>query len=334
MSDHHEAQRSAPQFTVFTPTFNGGHSLHRVYDSLREQTLRDFEWVIVDDGSTDGTREIVANWQQEAAFPIRYFYQENRGKHFAHNRAIREARGTYFVSIDGDDSFLPAALESFNRRLAAIPKDQQESYFGVDFLCVDQHGRPVGDDFPHNGMSYDYVELFFRYKFRCERFTCGRTAVFKQFPFPEVATRCWLSENCGLWLPIGERYKSLGFNDRLRVYYRNEGGSLSSIPGYRMSAGRRESEKIMLNGYLRHFRSDPMRFVQAAAIYTCHSFHLAVPVKQQVTQLLDWKARLLWLLTLPFAYVAFRAQNRRRRREDAARSRETGGAGQQCTART
>ena len=70
----------SPTFTVFTATHNRRHTLPRVYDSLKAQTFRDFEWLIVDNESTDGTPELVAGWQQELSFPIRYIYHTNRGQ--------------------------------------------------------------------------------------------------------------------------------------------------------------------------------------------------------------------------------------------------------------
>src|SRR5258707_3990522 len=80
-------------FTVFTPTFNRSLTLRRVYESLRLQTFRDFEWLIVDDGSTDGTGELVEKWQTESGFPIRYIYQENQGKPVAFNRGVPQDQG-------------------------------------------------------------------------------------------------------------------------------------------------------------------------------------------------------------------------------------------------
>ncbi len=67
-------------FAICTSTYNRAHFLERVYQSLCNQTLRDFEWLVVDDGSTDGTAELVQPWLQESEFPIRYLRKENGGK--------------------------------------------------------------------------------------------------------------------------------------------------------------------------------------------------------------------------------------------------------------
>ena len=96
-------------FTVFTPTFNRAHTLGRVYASLRAQTYTDFEWLIVDDGSTDGTEELVRGWMAEAPFPLRYLTQVHGHKKAAFNRGVREANGELFVALDSDDE-MPAQI--------------------------------------------------------------------------------------------------------------------------------------------------------------------------------------------------------------------------------
>ena len=87
-------------FTVLTPTYNRAHTLARVYDSLCAQIFQDFEWVVVDDGSTDNTRELVEHWCQTAVFPINYVWQPNQHKKTAFNRGVREARGE-LVGVGG-----------------------------------------------------------------------------------------------------------------------------------------------------------------------------------------------------------------------------------------
>jgi len=102
----------SPVYTVFTPTFNRAHTLHRVFDSLVAQTYRDFEWIVIDDGSTDDTQSLIKLWQQQADFPIHYHYQVNSGKHIAYNYAVKLAHGELFLVIDSDDGFVVNALES------------------------------------------------------------------------------------------------------------------------------------------------------------------------------------------------------------------------------
>src|SRR5690242_10850122 len=111
----------APLFTVFTPTYNRAHTLHRVFDSLRAQTIRDFEWLVIDDGSVDGTSEQISEWTNTVDFPIRYFKQKNSGKHIAHNLAAREARGQFFLPLDSDDACMPDALERLSYHWNSIP---------------------------------------------------------------------------------------------------------------------------------------------------------------------------------------------------------------------
>src|SRR5437762_2817315 len=96
-------------FTVFTPTYNRAGTLPRVYESLKAQTFRDFEWIIVDDGSADSTQELVQSWIGDLDFPIRYFRQQNQGKHVAVNLGVKEARGEFFLNLDSDDACVPEA---------------------------------------------------------------------------------------------------------------------------------------------------------------------------------------------------------------------------------
>src|SRR5215469_12275981 len=108
-------------FTVFTPVYNRRDLIHRVYDSLRDQTLRDFEWVVVDDGSSDNVVELLERYAAEADFPILIHRKENEGKHTAWNIGLEMARGEYFVPLDHDDACIPTALERFRYWWLTIP---------------------------------------------------------------------------------------------------------------------------------------------------------------------------------------------------------------------
>ena len=108
-------QTKSPYFTVFTPTFNRAYTLQGVYESLAMQTFRDFEWIIVDDGSTDNTENLISEWKKEANFVIRYYYQTNQGKHIASNKGVKEAQGELFLFLDSDDRCVPQTLEVFKK---------------------------------------------------------------------------------------------------------------------------------------------------------------------------------------------------------------------------
>ena len=114
------------KITVFTPTYNRAYILETLYHSLQRQTFADFEWLIVDDGSSDGTDSLVRSWQADQnPFPIRYVYQENGGKCRAINRGLELAAGELFFTVDSDDYLTDDALEKAVRWEAELPKDQK-----------------------------------------------------------------------------------------------------------------------------------------------------------------------------------------------------------------
>lgn len=99
-----------PLITVFTPTYNRAHCINRVYESLEAQTFRDFEWLVVDDGSGDGTECDIQDCAKDSSFLARYEKQSHAGKHVAWNRAVRKARGKFFITPDSEGAFLPESL--------------------------------------------------------------------------------------------------------------------------------------------------------------------------------------------------------------------------------
>lgn len=148
--------------TVFTPTFNRAYCLHKCYDSLKQQSSYNFEWLIIDDGSTDNTAELVGKWQEEAGpFDIRYVYKENGGLHTAYNKGIEHANGELFVCIDSDDWMPCDAIAKIEAIWEQI-KDQ--NYVGIMGMDCYSNGDFVGDLFPDNTDKMFLYEKLMKYK--------------------------------------------------------------------------------------------------------------------------------------------------------------------------
>lgn len=213
-------------FTVFTPTYNRAYTLSRVYQSLLNQTYRDFEWLIVDDGSTDNTQKLIKKWQQEEKLTIRYVWQQNTGKPGAWNRGVQEARGELFLTFDSDDACLPEALERFKYHWDSIPQDKKEQFSGVTVLCKNQDGQVVGGLFPQDILDTTCYEVETKYKLNQEKWGFHTTAIMQQFPFPQIQSEKFISESI-VWNRISRHYLTRFVNEQLRIYYQNHSDSIS-----------------------------------------------------------------------------------------------------------
>ena len=143
-----DSPRRTPKVTVLTLTYNRRHTLARVFESLCSQTYFDFEWLVIDDGSEDGTAATVESWRRSIpGFDIRYEWQPNAGKHIAHNRGVALARGEFCSIIDSDDWYVPTALERLVNHWEALPLEERPKYANVECLCMYVDGTLVGSLF-------------------------------------------------------------------------------------------------------------------------------------------------------------------------------------------
>ncbi len=224
--------------TVFTPTYNRKHTLHRVYKSICKQTLQKvddkyiFEWIIVDDGSSDGTKELVLSWQKEADFPIRYFYQENQGKPIASRKGIEEAKGELFLFADSDDEFLSKTFETFYNVWNSFTDEEKKKCGGIDVLCKDQFGNRIGCDFPICDQFIPSLTTSFGWRDLKlgETWAALKTKNLKNaFLIPKEAKKLKFIPESFFWSRIIFEYKPLSFpvNKVLRIYYKNEGQNIS-----------------------------------------------------------------------------------------------------------
>jgi glycosyltransferase involved in cell wall biosynthesis len=221
-------RHAMPLFTVFTATFNRRETLPRVFDSLRQQTSRDFEWLIVDDGSTDGTEDLIGPWREEADFPIRYIRQENRGKHVAMNRGVRDAAGDLFLPLDSDDACVPEALETLTAHWLAIPHGEREGFSGVCCHCMDANGSLVGERFGEPWFDAYPAQIASSGRVVGEKWGFQRTEVQRRFPFPEYPGEKLAPESL-VWDRIGREYKLRYVDIALRIYHFSPDGLMAGL---------------------------------------------------------------------------------------------------------
>lgn len=219
--------------TVFTPTYNRAYSLPTLYNSLKRQTSRNFEWLIVDDGSTDETEALVSRWLHESLFSIRYLKQENGGKHRAINRGISEAKGELFFIVDSDDYLVDEAIEIIEKTYAEVKGD--DSFCGVCPLRVDKNMNKIGAEFPYNVLDCSPVDFRFKYEMIGDMAEVVRTDVLKSFLFPEIPEESFCPEAL-VWNRIGMKYKFRYTNDKVYVCEYLPDGLTAKITKIRMTS--------------------------------------------------------------------------------------------------
>lgn len=222
-------------FTIFTATYDRASTLPRTYEGLRSQSFEDFEWIIGDDGSSDGTDELVAGWIREASFPIRYFQQGRQGPHVAYNRAVSMAKGRFILTCDSDDWLLPDGLRTLLDAWESIPRGARDDYVGVAGLCVDQHDQLLGDPFPQDPFDSDALSVR-RRGVSGDKCGFGRVDVARSFPFPELPGETFVPEAL-VWNRIARRYKTRFINAVVRgSEYRSDGLTANATARWVQSA--------------------------------------------------------------------------------------------------
>ena len=303
------------RFTVFTPTYNRAHTLPRLYESLKLQTFRDFEWLIVDDGSSDNTEEMVKAWQKEALFPIRYFWQENAHKKAAFNRGVKEAAGELFLTLDSDDEALSEAMEILERHWCAILESKREGFSAVTGLCIDENGKIIGDSFPHDIFDSDSIEIFHRYKIKGDKCGFHRTDVLRRFPFPE-AVLGHVPEGI-VWSSISANYKTRFVNEPIVTVHFDAGESITRTisPHVEHAEGHALWARQVLCNEWRWLLHNPWWILKMAANYTRFHLHLKKSQSGKCFALKGIAPRFLMTIMWPIGTLRYWFDVRRESRE-------------------
>jgi len=214
-------ERRKMKFTVFTPTFNRKELLEKLYKSLQKQTYIDFEWLIVDDGSTDGTGEKVKEFLEESKLDIKYFYKENGGKQRAYNFATDKANGELFICLDSDDEYVENGFETILKYWEKYEKD--DNIAGMGYLSMYPDGEIIGSSFPEKEMISTQFDIYNKYGVKGDKGLMFRTEIIKKYKFPVFDNEKFITEAV-VYNRICEKYKMVYVNEKIEIKEYQEDG--------------------------------------------------------------------------------------------------------------
>lgn len=218
------------KLNVFTPTYNRAYCLGDLYESLCRQTSADFLWLVIDDGSTDGTAALVAGWMEEGKVEIKYHYKENGGMHTGYNAAYDLIETELNMCIDSDDYCPDNAIELIVEYWNQFGSDQYAGIFALDCL---KNGAIIGDRFPKQLKETTVGDFYWIHHLKGDKKLIYRTEVVKQYDrYPEFQGEKFVPIFCMPFM-IDRDYKLLTLNEVVCIVeYREDGSTKNIIQSY------------------------------------------------------------------------------------------------------
>lgn len=249
------------KISILTPTFNRANTIHRVYESLLSQTYTNFEWIVIDDGSTDNTKEIIESYKKEKPFfDIIYSFKENSGVIDSLGYSIPFISGDFIVRCDSDDTYLPNMIEVLIRAWDDIPKEERDSFRGVSSPVMDENYHFFGKPLTQNFVDMNYLDFQYKLHRREERVWLERTDLWKTYNFEKgVSPKV-------IWYPyVNKEYKARFINIPLRIYYRNNPGNITHEKSLRIAYARFSADRVTLSYDISYFFYEPYTFFWRAS---------------------------------------------------------------------
>lgn len=294
-------------FTVFTPSYNRANTLPRLFECLKIQTLKSFEWIIIDDGSQDNTENVVEGFINEKPdFEIIYKYQDNSGKHIATNEAAKIARGKFFITIDSDDAIKENALEAFLNEWNKIPESEREKYKGISCRTCNADGKINGCNLPSEYIDCSDLDLRFKNKITGELWGMTRLEIIQNHPYPTVKGLHFYPENI-YWNNIGREYITRFVDIPLRYYLNDQNNSLTGKNNlaYKETLFMRIH---FINECWDYFKYNPKYFIKQIIGLNRDGLLNNKKFKELIKIPNSGFKKLLTLLTFPIGYVLYKKQ--------------------------
>lgn len=277
--------------TIFTPTYNRANVIIGLYTSLVRQTCKEFEWIVVDDGSIDNTEKIIKTFIQENVIKILYIKQVNGGKHRAINRGIKEAKGELFFIVDSDDYITDNALERITFHYDKIKKDK--SFAGVCGVKAHLNGEKVGGEEKWSINDCNSLDFRFKYKSKGDMAEVYRTEILRAYPFPDYNDEKYCAESL-IWNRIAKNYKMRYFYEKIYICdYLPDGLSNNSINN------RIKSPNYAVQNYRELLEMNvPFRVkIRAALNYWRFSFYISRKISEKIFEI-----NIIYVILLPISW--------------------------------
>lgn len=265
--------------TVFTPTYNRAYKLQVLYKSLCKQTVKNFEWLIVDDGSTDDTENLINNFIQEDKIIIRYYKQKNKGKHRAINKGLDLAKGDLFFIVDSDDWLSNNAIEKIIFHYKTI-KSKNE-FCGLSGLRSYPNGIKIGGEKNFGILDCNSLDFRYKYNIKGDMAEVFKTDILRQYKFPETENEKFCPEAL-IWNRIAKNYKLRYFYEKIYYCEYLPDGLTAKITKLRKENPR---NSCMYYAELKKANIPFVQKIKAAINFWRFGFYLDLPFKSKLKQI-------------------------------------------------
>lgn len=283
--------------TIFTPTYNRARLLKSLYESLKEQSDKDFEWIIVDDGSKDNTKEVVQGFIKEKIIPIKYLKKENEGKHIAINVGCDMAEGELFFIVDSDDYIPKEAIEEVKRDWEKYRNNT--GIAGLVYLKAWKNGNLMGRKFEKDEFISNHVKEYNKGGVWGEKLKILRTEIFRKNKFPKYENEKYVGEHV-LWIEVSRKYDLVYINKVLYIAEYLEDGLTMAGRKLRIEnplGGIKGAQVLMQKDMCLKLR------IKNNLLYSSYSFFAERTLKEIYKGAVQ---KFLLTLELPFGYVLYR----------------------------
>lgn len=290
-------------FTVFTPTYNAELTIERTHKSLVNQTFKDFEWLIINDGSTDKTHEIITTLIESSSLKINYIHKiKNQHKMACFMEAVNIAQGKFLLTLDADDECVPEALMIFKDEYLSIPKKLKSKVSSITGLCIDQSGNKIGKCFPSDPYYSNSFKKQAIDKISGEKWGFTKTDILRGIVYEEDFVKSGFMQEGIIWnLLARERFMTKYINKVVRIYHLDVKNSISSAPKSSTALGTVIHNVVNLNWFFKdYFLKSPVAFLKYLYFLLKNSIYLDFNLKNYLAALDSNVVKFFLILLWPF----------------------------------